>query len=120
MTRLYREEILQHARTPAYRGKIEEADITASLANSTCGDSITLYLKTKDSCVEQAVFEGEGCLISQAAADMFAEHILGKTLNEIKSISKDEIFDFFHGSLTEARKTCALLAYEALGREIKK
>jgi len=37
-------------------------------------------------------WDGEGCAISQAAASMLGDEIVGKTLDEITHITKDEYF----------------------------
>ena len=121
MSTLYREDILEHARNPHHRGKLEPADINASLANTTCGDEIILSLRVNDEkTVDEIKFEGRGCIISQAAADMFAEYIFGKKIKEITKIVPANILALFGAPITPSRQTCALLAYEALRRQLGK
>ncbi|OHA48125.1 MAG: hypothetical protein A2806_00605 [Candidatus Terrybacteria bacterium RIFCSPHIGHO2_01_FULL_48_17] len=125
MSSLYREEILAHARHPQHRGTLEPADIIASLTNTTCGDEITIYIKTKspstnEQIIDEVRFEGEGCIISQAAADLFSEYITGKTLKNVSTMTIEGMLSLFNASITESRKPCALLAYEALKRKTQR
>ena len=121
MSTLYREDILEHARNPHHRGKLEPANINASLTNTTCGDEITLSLRVDgERTIDEIKFEGRGCIISQAAADMFAEYIFGKKINEVKKIVPESILALFGTPITPSRQTCALLAYEALRRQLVK
>ena len=119
MSTLYREDILEHARNPHHRGKLEPADIYASLTNTTCGDEIILSLRVDNKKAVDAIkFDGRGCIISQAAADMFAEYIFGKKIKEIKKIVPESILALFGAPIMPSRQTCALLAYEALKRQL--
>lgn len=50
--------------------------------NPSCGDDIDLQLKIQDGVIEDASFNGSGCAISQASADMMCDDIIGKTEDE--------------------------------------
>jgi len=110
----YREEILDHYRYPRNYGKLEDADITYHDSNPLCGDEITLYLKVKGGRVVDARFEGHGCAISQASASMMTEEIIGRTLDELKGWTKEEILDMLGIEIGPVRLKCALLPLKAL------
>jgi nitrogen fixation NifU-like protein len=59
-------------------------------------------------------WDGSGCAISQASASMLGEEILGKTLEEVRSISKQDIFDMLGIPLSMNRIKCALLSLKVL------
>ena len=59
-------------------------------------------------------WDAEGCAISQASASMLSEEIIGKTLDEIRTISKDDIFELVGIPLTINRVKCALLSLKTL------
>ena len=111
---LYREHILDHYQHPRNRGTIEHPDITYEDANPLCGDLIRMDLKVRDGRIDQVRFSGTGCSISQAAASMLCEAIEGKTLDEAKQISRDDMLEMLGIELGPVRLKCGLLALKTL------
>jgi nitrogen fixation NifU-like protein len=80
---LYRELILDHARSPRHFGKLEDATHTAEGINPLCGDKLRLFLRLDDAgVVSAASFEGSGCAISVASASLLADMIIGMTAEQ--------------------------------------
>jgi nitrogen fixation NifU-like protein len=111
---LYRENILDHYKHPRNRGTLEHPDISYEDANPLCGDRIRIDLKVKDGRIEQIRFSGVGCSISQAAASMLCEAMEGKTLEEAKLISRDDVLEMLGIELGPVRLKCGLLALKTL------
>jgi nitrogen fixation NifU-like protein len=111
---LYREVILDHYQNPRNYGVLEEATISHEEDNPVCGDRLRLDLVLTDDKVTDVRFSGQGCAISQASASMLTEHILGKTLEEVKSLDKQFILDMLGIQLGPVRIKCALLALKVL------
>ena len=59
-------------------------------------------------------FSGHGCSISQASASMLCERVEGRTLEEVKTIGKDEVLEMVGIELGPVRLKCALLALKTL------
>jgi nitrogen fixation NifU-like protein len=115
MEDLYREVIIDHYKNPQYRGKLEPHDISFEDDNPLCGDHIRIDLRIdKDSRVNEARFDGHGCAISQASADLLIESIIGKPLEEIKALNKQDILDLLGIELGPVRLKCALLSLKVL------
>lgn len=98
---LYRRVIMDHYKNPRNRGRFEDDAVTVDLNNPTCGDRISLQLKTKDGVVEDARFTGEGCSISMSSASMMTEAVKGKTIDQaldmasrFSSLMKGEAVEF--------------------------
>ncbi|ALP35349.1 iron-sulfur cluster assembly scaffold protein NifU [Paenibacillus sp. IHB B 3084] len=131
---LYRRVIMDHYKNPRNRGRFEDDVVTVDLNNPTCGDRISLQLKTKDGVVEDARFTGEGCSISMSSASMMTEAVKGKTIdqaldmaNRFSSLMKGEAAEFDDYEELEAlsgvnkfpaRIKCATLAWNALRKGI--
>jgi nitrogen fixation NifU-like protein len=109
----YEEVILDHWRNPRNRGRISNPDLAAVEANPLCGDVVRLEVKLKDGVVEEAKFDGHGCAISQAAASLLTELIVGKSVAELKHLS-DEALLAELGGVIKTRLNCALLPLRAL------
>src|SRR5271157_2093194 len=115
MDDLYRELIIERYKNPIYKGELDPFDITFEDENPLCGDKIRIDLRfDKDGKVKDAVFNGHGCAISQASADLLMESILGKTRDEIKALNKQDILDLLGIELSPIRLKCALLPLKVL------
>lgn len=115
MDDLYREVIIEHYKNPAYRGRLNPHDITFEDSNPLCGDHIVIDLKVDNAArVVDARFDGHGCAISQASADLLLESIIGKSIDEVKSLSKQTILDLLGIDLGPVRLKCALLSLKVL------
>jgi nitrogen fixation NifU-like protein len=115
MDDLYREIIIEHYKNPAYRGHLDPHDIQFADNNPLCGDHIEITLRTNDKgIVTDARFDGHGCAISQASADLLIESILGKSLEEVKKLNKQHILGLLGIDLGPVRLKCALLSLKVL------
>ena len=80
---LYRELILDHARSPRHFGKLQDATHTAEGINPHCGDKLKLYIRIDaDDRIVDARFEGTGCAISVASASLLTDTVIGLGLRD--------------------------------------
>ena len=115
MDDLYREVIIEHYKNPSYRGHLDPHDIQFEDNNPLCGDHIEITIQTaEDGTVKDARFDGHGCAISQASADLLIESIIGKPLEEVKKFNKQDILDLLGIDLGPVRLKCALLSLKVL------
>ncbi len=112
---MYRENILDHGKNPRNRGVLDPADIDFEGHNPLCGDRLRLTMRLdEEGRIAELAWDGEGCAISQASASMLGEMILGMTLDEVKQIDKQVIFDMLGIPLSMSRVKCALLSLKVL------
>lgn len=115
MDDLYREVIIEHYKNPGYRGKLDPHDISFADNNPLCGDHIQIDLRVdSNGVVTDARFDGHGCAISQASADLLMESVIGKPLNDVKKLNKDDILEMLGIDLGPVRLKCALLSLKVL------
>lgn len=115
MDDLYREVIIEHYKNPGYRGHLDPHDIRFEDNNPLCGDHIEITLRTDEQGnVADARFDGHGCAISQASADLLMESIIGKPVDEVKQLNKQDILDMLGIDLGPVRLKCALLSLKVL------
>ena len=115
MNDMYRENILDHGMNPRNRGILDPAKVDYEAHNPLCGDRLRLTLRVdENNRVVEVGWDGSGCAISQAAASMLGEEIIGKTIDEIREINKEEIFDMLGIPLSPNRIKCALLSLQVL------
>ncbi len=129
---LYREILNEHNVNPSHRSQMDDASITLNGVNPSCGDNITLYLKTENGKIIDGSFSGSGCAISQASVDMMLDLVIGREekeavrliqifMNMIKGTASEEEIEELDeaGSLQDishmpARVKCALLGWRTL------
>jgi nitrogen fixation NifU-like protein len=115
MDDFYREIIIDRYQNPHYRGELDPHDITFEDSNPLCGDEIRIdVVLNGDNRVQDARFSGRGCAISQAAADLLLESIQGKSLEELKQLTKEDVLDLLGIELGPVRLKCALLSLKVL------
>jgi nitrogen fixation protein NifU and related proteins len=115
MDDLYREQILDHYKNPRQKGKIEPNDHCFEDENPLCGDFLHIDLKVDDKgIITDAKFEGHGCAISMASADLLLESVIGKTVEDVKKLSKKDILDLLGIELSPVRLKCALLSLKVV------
>ncbi len=115
MDDLYRELIIDRYKNPQFRGELDPHDITFEDENPLCGDHIRVDLRVDENGnVTEAAFAGHGCAISQASADLLMESIQGKTLDDIKELSKADILEMLGIELGPVCLKCALLSLKVL------
>lgn len=102
--------ILDHFQNPRNYGALDDAQVVKEWGNPGCGDIVTIYLNVDcKGRIKNATFLGEGCTVSQAAASMITEIVIGKTLDEVETMSPDVILDILGQELGMARPKCATL-----------
>ena len=111
---LYREAILEHYKHPQHQGTIEHPDFTFEDANPLCGDNIRMDVRVADGRIVDARFSGRGCAISQAAADMLCDRVVGMPLEEAKKLTRGDMLEMLGIELGPVRLKCGMLALKTL------
>lgn len=141
---ILREEIIERYRFPRHRGIIRDPQTQGEVANSLCGDELTLFLRLgpvrshpddrdaispsaewtsngmdeKKEKVVEAKFQGEGCALMTASADILCGALSGKTKEELRSFSAEDMLSLYGEHPSPSRLKCVLLPYEALKRAL--
>lgn len=113
------QNILDHFHDPENYGELEGANRHVVEHNPLCGDKLELFLLVEDGVVVKVKFKGEGCAISQAAMSMLSSEIIGKSVEEIGKIKKEDIIELLGIDLSPTRLKCALLSLQAVSNAIK-
>lgn len=81
---LYQQVILEHYKKPRHKGQTSPIHRQQRGHNPSCGDTIELTVQLNDAgdTIEDVKFEGEGCAIAMASADLMADALRGKQVAE--------------------------------------
>ena len=108
--------LIEHYRHPHNYGELNPAEIAHEEGNPSCGDQIKIMINTKDGTIDEIRYIGKGCIISQAAASILTDMVKGKTTDETKNLSKEEMLENLIIPIGPMRLKCALLALKVLKR----
>jgi nitrogen fixation NifU-like protein len=130
---LYHDAILDHRRNPRNQAVLDSPDASARAVNLFCGDEVDIQLTFADGRVSGVGVQAVGCSINQSTASMLSEAVVGKTVEEIRSLAAafegmmDGVSPSASGAATmydlptlsavreyPVRIKCALLAWSAL------
>ncbi len=115
MDDLYREIIVERYKTPLFKGNLEGGNISFEDENPLCGDQIRIDLKVDEvGKIVSAAFNGHGCAISQASADLLLESVIGKSVEDVKKMTKQDILELLGIELGPVRLKCALLPLKVI------
>ena len=87
---IYTAALMEHNAHPDYKYELDDATHTHRGVNPSCGDDITVSMRLEDGIIDEAAFEGSGCAVSQASADIMADLITEKTPEE--AVELGELF----------------------------
>lgn len=116
MSDFYTENLLDHAKYPHNFGNLEQPTVSHEEHNPLCGDRVRIDLLIEEGVIRDVRFSGRGCAISQASASMLTDEIKGKSVEEAKIISKDDLLELIGIPLgnNPVRLKCALLSLKTL------
>lgn len=111
---IYREIILDHYKNPRNKGVLDPHDFSYQDVNPLCGDEIRIDVRVDGDRIGEIAFSGRGCAVSQAATSILMEMVEGKTLAEVKAISRDDLLEEIGIPVSPARMKCACLGLKVL------
>ena len=114
MDELYRDYILDHYKNPKNFGELADADLEFHDRNPLCGDELKLQLVVEDGKIADLKWHGQGCAISQAAASIASEELIGMPVDEAAQLDADWMLEHMGIQISATRRKCALLNLKVL------
>jgi nitrogen fixation NifU-like protein len=111
---LYRDYILEHYKNPRNFGELEPRDLEFHDHNPLCGDELGVHIRVADGKIADLRFHGQGCAISQAAASIASEELVGMPVDEAAELPADWMLDLLGIDISPTRRKCALLNLKVL------
>ena len=104
-------------KNPRNLGEMENADAVGTVGSPDCGDMLRMWIKFKEEngrkIIDRASFQSFGCQTAIAVASVATELLAGKTVDEAKNMSGEELAAPL-GALPPVRIHCAQLVEGAL------
>lgn len=93
-------------------------DAVGVVGNPVCGDQMKMYIRVKDSRIEDIRWKTYGCASAIASTSALSELAKGKTLDEALKIDAKAIDDYL-GKLPKHKFHCSVLGHDALREAIE-
>jgi NifU-like protein involved in Fe-S cluster formation len=115
---VYSAAVLDHFKNPRNAGELPGATAVVEVSNPACGDILQLAVRVENGRIAEARFKTRGCVTSIACSSLLTELLAGRTLDEARRITDDQISvalgglpaATFHGSQLARDALEALLA----------
>ena len=118
MDDLYRENILEHYKRPHNWSpptpELEDPDMEFFDTNPLCGDELKVQMRVEDGKVADVAFSGHGCAISQAAASMASDELIGMPAEKLLELDREFVLDLLGIDISATRIKCALLSLKVI------
>ena len=111
---LYRDYILEHYKQPRNFGELAEHDLEFHDKNPLCGDEMEVQIKVEDGKIADLKWHGQGCAISQAAASIASEELIGMPVDDAAQLDADWMLEHMGIEISATRRKCALLNLKVL------
>jgi nitrogen fixation protein NifU and related proteins len=117
---IYREELMEIYKNPRNRGSIPDPSVEIEEKNPLCGDTITLQLNITDGKIKDARFDGTACAVTVISSTYLLDELKGKSLEEVKTMTKDDLLELIGINLSTSRVKCATLVLEGIKHAVEK
>jgi nitrogen fixation protein NifU and related proteins len=131
---LYRETVLEHYRHPRHRAPLPVPDASALVHNPVCGDQVRVEIRLCDGRIADVAAIARGCSIAVASGSVMTELVLERATDAIPELTAG-LRDLIEGrgaregldprlrafervSALPSRRSCALLAWDALAQAL--
>ncbi len=115
---MYSRQVLDHFEHPRNAGVVESPDASAQVENPACGDVLKLTARLADGRITALKFLAKGCVPAIACGSALTDLVIGKTLKDAGSFSREELVQKL-GGLPEASTHAGHLAMDALAALLK-
>ena len=115
---MYSQKVMEHFSNPKNVGEIKDADGIGEVGNPVCGDMMSFYIKVEDDRIVDVKFKTFGCVAAISVSSMVSEMAMGKTLQEAKLITNNDVAVALEG-LPKEKLHCSNLGAEALSKAIE-
>lgn len=111
---MYTERLLEEFYNPTNVGVIKGADAVGKVKDRTCGDIIKIYIAVENDTIVDVKFQTYGSTVAIAASSLATKLIMGKTFDEVYTITSGQIKSELGGNIPANKNYAINLVEEAI------
>ncbi|NCN51206.1 MAG: iron-sulfur cluster assembly scaffold protein [Candidatus Pacebacteria bacterium] len=117
---LYQEVLLEAAENPQNFGTLSNFTHEFDGFNASCGDKIHVQLQVDVAgTISDIAWQGDGCIISQAAMSAVSEFVKNKPVADLEELSLADILELLHfDTISPGRIKCCMLGLESVRKAL--
>lgn len=116
---MYSKRVLDHFQQPRNAGELPGADAEVEVENPACGDILRVAAKLDGRRISDIRFRARGCTASIAAGSAVTEMLKGRTLDEARSLRREDLVEAL-GGLPNESMHASYLALDAVKMLLQK
>jgi nitrogen fixation NifU-like protein len=116
----YNGNVIDHFTNPRNVGELSEAETNGYglVGDPYCGDQMKLWISVRSEKIDKIAFKSYGCPGAIATSSMLTDLAKGRSIEDAKRITDDEVIEAL-GGIPERKRHCSLLGVLALQAAIK-
>ncbi|KYK27068.1 iron-sulfur cluster assembly scaffold protein [Euryarchaeota archaeon SM23-78] len=114
----YTKKVIEEFKHPSNIGEIKNPDGHGIVGNPTCGDMMEIFLRIKNNKIIDIKAKTFGCIAAIATTSVMTKMVKGKTVEQAKKITKQDIIKRF-GKMPPVKIHCSVLGLNALHKAIE-
>ncbi len=116
----YNDDVIDHFKNPRNVGELPESETDgySLVGDNSCGDQMKLWISVREGRIAKIAFKSFGCPGAIATSSMLTDLAKGKTIEEAKRLTDDDVVEAL-GGIPERKKHCSLLGVLALRAAIQ-
>lgn len=117
---VYNAVVIDHFMNPRNVGELGETETNGYglVGDPSCGDQMKLWVTISDNRIAKIAFKSYGCPGAIATSSMLTELADGKTIEEARNITDDDVISAL-GGIPERKRHCSLLGVLALQKALE-
>ena len=115
---MYNPTVMDHFQNPRNTGDMPDPDGVGQVGNPACGDVMRLFIRVEANRLVDIKCQVFGCAAAIACASAASEMVMGKSLDEASSLTREQVAAYLNG-LPEQKMACSNLAPDALRAAIE-
>src|SRR5215813_5221320 len=88
---MYTSQVADHIANPRNIGELDNPSGVGDVVNEVCQDRIRLTIRVRQGVLSEAKVKASGCPPTLAAASVLTELIIGRSLQEIESLTRRDV-----------------------------
>lgn len=115
---VYSEQVRSHYTNPRNTGRIADPSAEALLRSPVDSDTVLITMRIAGNVIQDIRFKCMGCAVAIACSSIATEMVMGRTVEEAMTISKQGVADAL-GGIPEYKMVCSNLAPDAIRKALE-